>query len=217
MELMQVCNLIELSENYIKNALNSSFSDGHDFDHTCRVVKHALALCDQIPEADRNIVHLAAILHDVARPQEFQSKGAIDHAAAGAIIARDFLLQHTSCEIADRVAQAISQHRYRSGNTPSTIEAKILYDADKLDSLGAVGIARSFMFAAKAGAKLHNSAQDALAGNAYSSEDTAYREYLVKLSKLSGKMLTAPGKKRADTLSAFMKTFFNQLNSEIFD
>ncbi len=217
MELLQVCNLIELSENFIKNALHSGFSDGHDFDHTCRVVKHALALCREIPEADRTVVHLAAILHDVARPQEFQSKGSIDHAAAGAAIARDFLIQYTSQEIADHVAQAISQHRFRSGDAPQTIEAKILYDADKLDSLGAVGIARAFMFAAKAGAKLHNSAQDALAGNAYSSEDTAYREYLVKLSKLPEKMLTAPGKHHAQKLSAFMKTFFNQLNAEIFN
>ena len=216
MELMQVCNLIELSENFIKNALNTAISDGHDFDHTCRVVKHALALCDQIPEADRRIVHLAALLHDVARPQEFQSKGSIDHASAGADIARNFLLQYSSPQIADRVAQAISQHRFRSGNTPDTIEAKILYDADKLDSLGAVGIARAFMFAAKAGAKLHNSATDAVNSDPYSSEDTAYREYLVKLSKLPGKMLTKQGKARAESLSVFMKTFFDQLNAEIF-
>ena len=217
MELLQVFNLIELSENYIKNALSSDISDGHDFDHTCRVVKHAIALCDEIPQADRTIVHLAALLHDVARPQEFQSKGAIDHASAGAEIARNFLLQHADESIADQVAEAISQHRYRSGNTPSTIEAQILYDADKLDSLGAVGIARSFMFAAKAGAKLHNTAENALAGDAYSSEDTAYREYLVKLSKLPGKMLTNPGKRSAEALAGFMKKFFDQLNAEIFD
>ena len=198
-------NIIELSENFIKSVLTDDISDGHDFDHTCRVVKHALDLCDQIPHADRRIVHLAAILHDVARPQEFQSQGAVDHAAAGAVIARSFLLQHTTPEIADRVADAIAQHRYRSGVRPATIEAQILYDADKLDSLGAVGIARAFMFAAKAGAKLHNSA-----------EDTAYREYLVKLSKLPGNMLTEPGKRSAENLAGFMKSFFNQLNTEIF-
>ena len=84
MELLQVFNIIESSENFIKNALSSDISDGHDFDHTCRVVKHALKLCDQIPEADRMIVHVAALLHDVARPQEFQSQGKIDHAVAGA-------------------------------------------------------------------------------------------------------------------------------------
>ena len=217
MELLQVFNIIELSENFIKTVLADDISDGHDYDHTCRVVKHALDLCAQIPEADRNIVHLAALLHDVARPQEFQSKGAIDHAAAGAEIARKFLLQHTTPQIAGRVADAIAQHRYRSGNQPATLEAQILYDADKLDSLGAVGIARAFMFAAKAGARLHNSAADALASSAYSSGDTAYREYLVKLSKLPGKMLTQPGKRAAEKLEAFMKSFFNQLNTEIFN
>ena len=217
MELLQVFNLIESAENFIKSSLQSDISDGHDFDHTCRVIKHALALAQELPQADRQIVHLAALLHDVARPQEFQSQGKIDHAAAGAVIARNFLLQHATPQIAEQVAQAISQHRYRSGNAPTTLEAKILYDADKLDSLGAVGIARAFMFAAKAGAKLHNSAEAALAGKPYSSEDTAYREYLVKLSKLPGRMLTAPGKARAQALENFMKTFFDQLNAEIFN
>lgn len=216
MELLQVFNIIESSENFIKNALSSDISDGHDFDHTCRVVKHALKLCDQIPEADRMIVHVAALLHDVARPQEFQSQGKIDHAVAGAEIAHSFLLQHTSKDFADRVAEAICQHRYRSGNQPQSIEAKILYDADKLDSLGAVGIARAFMFAAKAGAKLHNSAQEAIESPPYSSGDTAYREYLVKLSKLPDKMLTPPGKQAANKLKLFMKNFFDQLNKEIF-
>lgn len=209
--------LIELSEIFIKNKLCTHLADGHDFDHTCRVVNHALKLCAQIPEADCNIVHLAALLHDVARPQEFQSQGVIDHAVAGAEIARDFLLEHSSPAIADRVAQAIAEHRFRSGSKPSTIEAMILYDADKLDSLGAVGIARAFMFAAQAGAKLHNSAEEALSGAPYSRHDTAYREYLVKLSKLPDQMFTAAAKNQAAILNDFMKTFFYQLNQEIFD
>ena len=208
--------LIDLAEIFIKNKLCIHLSDGHDFDHTCRVVNHALDLCDEIPGADRMIVHLAALLHDVARPQEFQSQGRIDHAIAGAEIARDFLREHTSGEIADRVAEAIAQHRFRSGNKPSSLEAEILYDADKLDSLGAVGIARAFMFASQTGAKLHNSREEALANPPYSKHDTAYREYLVKLSLLPEKMLTAPGKLRAEKLCGFMEIFFDQLNSEIF-
>ena len=209
--------VIESTEIFIKNTLEHGGSDGHDFDHTMRVVRHALQLCDELPVADRNIVHIAALLHDVARPEEFQSQGRIDHAVLGAEKARDFLLSiNVNEEIANKAAEAISQHRFRSGVPPSTLEAAILFDADKLDSLGAVGIGRAFLFAGRAGARLHNSAEEALASAPYSSGDTAYREYLVKLSKVQYKMLTEPGKKKAALLSVRMDEFFRQLNAEIF-
>ena len=210
-------NLIHCAEIFIKEQLSQDFSDGHDYFHTCRVVKHALNLCDQIPHADRNVVHIAAILHDVARPLESASAGKIDHAQAGAQIARDFLIKNLSpAEFTDRVCNCIAQHRFRSNLRPSSIEAEILFDADKLDSLGAIGIARSFFFAAQVGAKIHNSAQEALNSQAYSTEDTAYREFLVKLSKLPDRMLTEPGKIQAHSLKNFMNQFFEQLNKEFF-
>ena len=108
------------------------------------------------------------------------------------------------------------QHRYRSDCRPDTIEAQILYDADKLDSLGAIGIARAFLFAGAVGARLHNSAEDAVNNPAYSREDTAYREYLVKLSKLPDKLLTAHARIKAQQLKNFMDDFFRQLNEEFF-
>lgn len=214
---MQVHDIIQSAEIFIKDRLSSDFSDGHDFDHTCRVVAHALELCDQIPQADRQIVHLAALLHDVARPEEARSNGAVDHAAQGAVVARSFLMANSyPHEKLERVVRCIAEHRFRSGNQPSSIEAQILFDADKLDSLGAVGIARSFFFAARVGARIHNSAQDALAGMPYSCQDTAYREYLVKLSKLPDRMFTIQAKLKARNLKIFMQHFFEQLNSEFF-
>ena len=210
--------LIESTEIFIKSRLESDISDGHDYTHTCRVVKHALALCDQLPEADRTIVHLAALLHDVARPEESASAGKIDHAVAGSEIAAGFLQTLELEEPRKKaIVQAIREHRYRSGNKPTSLESQILYDADKLDSLGAVGIARAFLFAGHVGAKLHNTAEAALAGAAYSREDTAYREYLVKLSHLPEKMQTAPGKILAEERKVFMQEFFDRLNEEFFD
>lgn len=210
-------HIIQLTEIFVKERLCCDFSDGHDFDHTQRVLRHALELCKDIPHADLLIVHLAALLHDIARPEESASSGKIDHAAAGAQTALDFLIKnHLQPDIAQRVAACIAQHRYRSTCRPDSIEAKILFDADKLDSIGAVGIARSFFFAAKVGAKIHNSAESALNSPAYSSEDTAYREYLVKLSKIPQQMLTAPGAAKAQDLKNFMEAFFTQLNQEFF-
>ncbi len=187
----------------------------HDFDHTMRVTGNALFLCEKIPEADREITILAAVLHDVARPEELASKGKVCHARQGAVIAEKILLDtEAPAELAKKVSACVRTHRYRGGETPESLEAKILYDADKLDSLGAVGVGRAFLFAGREGAKLHNTREAALAAPEYSREDTAYREYLVKLSRLPDVMLTEAGREEGEKRLAFMKNFFDQLNEE---
>ncbi|HOK04922.1 MAG TPA: hypothetical protein PLN24_06695, partial [Victivallales bacterium] len=95
-----------------------------------------------------------------------------------------------------------------------SIEEKIVYDADKLDSLGAIGIGRAFHFAGRIGARLHNTEQEALSSNSYTKEDTAYREYLIKMRHIPEKMLTKTGKKIALKRLKFMKLFFEKLNKE---
>ncbi|MPN27175.1 putative protein YedJ [bioreactor metagenome] len=113
-----------------------------------------------------------------------------------------------------QVSAAVLTHRYRARRMPATQEARIVYDADKLDSLGAVGIGRAFLFAGRVGARLHNTEAEAVNSPAYSREDTAYREYLVKLRKLPDGMLTDPGKAIARERAAFMDEFFRRLNAE---
>ena len=128
--------------------------DGYRLAHTLAVKEECLALAKlfDLSEADTNSLAVAALLHDVARPEESASAGKIDHAAAGADIAGEFLqtleLEETRKKA---IVQAIREHRYRSGNKPTSLESQILYDADKLDSLGAVGIARAFLFAGNVG------------------------------------------------------------------
>ena len=192
-------------------------ADGsHDFDHTLRVVRNAVELCRKLPQADKEIVEAAALLHDICRPAEDAAMGKGPcHAAAGAVRAEEIILQEGGCkEFAGRVSAAIARHRFRSGNKPVTIEDAILYDADKLDSLGATGIGRAFLFAGKVGAKLHNSADKAVNSPAYSKEDTAWREYLVKLRHLPERMLTVPGREIAQERAAYMEDFFRRLQKE---
>ena len=100
---------------------------------------------------------------------------------------------------------------------PESLEADIIFDADKLDSLGAVGIGRAFIFAGHENARLHNTEDEALNSEAYSKEDTAYREYLVKLRYLPRRMRSAAGRKLAVEKAAFMADFFERLNSEIYN
>lgn len=187
----------------------------HDFDHTLRVLRNAELLAKELPTADLRIVRLAALLHDFARPEEMAAKGKLCHAVLGAELVRPLLAEAGfEPETVDRVSQAVLTHRYRANRIPATLEAQIVYDADKLDSLGAVGIGRAFLFAGREHARLHNTREEALGSAEYSREDTAYREYLVKLSKLPGCMLTAPGRRIAGERAGFMHEFFDRLNSE---
>ena len=189
----------------------------HDFDHTLRVLANARMLAERLPEADRQTVELAALLHDIARPEELDSQGKICHAAAGAKIAEKLLLEFGATpETARAVAAAVRSHRYRDEVEPTTLEAKIVFDADKLDSLGAVGLGRAFLFAGHCGARLHNTEAEALAGEPYGPEDTAYREYLVKLRHLPEIMLTSEGRRLARERLDFMESFFRRLDAEVF-
>ena len=90
----------------------------------------------------------------------------------------------------------------------------MVFDADKLDGIGAIGIARSFHFAGRIGARVHNTEAEALSDSSYSREDSAYREYLVKLRYVKDKLLTESGKQMAKQRHEFMVAFFNQLNEE---
>ena len=188
---------------------------GHDLDHTLRVYKNALALAEQCG-GNIEIISAAAMLHDVGRPEESRSCGAVCHAIVGAGIAAEYLAKRGfDKEFIRCVVHCIERHRFRRGEAPESLEAKILFDADKLDSIGPVGLGRAFLFAGNSGARLHNSKQEALAAEEYSYQDTAYREYLVKLSKVPQRMLTEPGRKLAEKYGKFMDDFFREMNLQI--
>ncbi len=188
----------------------------HDFTHTLRVLRNAELLLEREPPCDSFAVRVGALLHDIGRPCELTGEKKADHAAIGAKKA-DVLLRACGCEdeaFIRHVCGIVRTHRFRGKEKPDTPEAEIVYDADKLDSLGAYGIARAFHFAGRIGACIHNEADAALSSESYSKEDSAYREYLVKLRKLPERMLTASGRALAEERAAYMHDFFERLNEE---
>ena len=197
-------------------SLLAKSESSHDLDHTLRVLHNAEKLLAVHPEADADVVRLSALLHDTARPAEDAQCGKCCHAELSAVCAETILSDAGVPEnIRSRIVNAVKRHRFRRGEAPDTLEAKILYDADKLDSLGAVGLGRAFLFAGHCNARLHNTENEALSAPPYSREDTAYREYLVKLRFVPEKMFTAEGKKIAAEKLQFMQEFFSVLESEI--
>lgn len=188
----------------------------HDLEHTERVLKNALHIAKK-EKANLEIVTLAALLHDVGRKEEIKLKKIICHAELGAKIAKNILINHNyPSEKVEQVIHCIETHRFRKNNPPQTIEAKCLFDADKLDSIGAVGIGRAFMFAGEAGAKLHNKKGTSFTPDQeMGPEDTAFREFSIKLKHIKNKMYTKEGKKLSKERHKFMEKFFFQIDKEI--
>lgn len=187
----------------------------HDWDHTERVYNLSLRI-GPLEGADMDIVLPAALLHDIGREKESLSHGAVCHAALGAEEAAVVLARLGYDEgFVRAVAHCVAAHRFRGRVRPESVEARVIYDADKLDAVGAVGIGRAFLFAGEIGARLHDPGVDPEKTRSYTREDTAYREFLVKLRFIKGRLLTETGRRIAEDRHAFMTDFFDRLNQEV--
>ena len=189
-------------------------SGSHGWDHTLRVVR----LCEvmgPVEKADMDVLTAAAYLHDIGRSAQDTAEGAVCHAAEGARLAEPIVDSLPfSNDQQQNIIHCIRAHRFRNHHKPATIEARVLFDADKLDSIGAIGVARAFLFAGELGARLHNPNLNAEDGRPYSVDDTGYREFKVKLCKIKARMLTDAGRKWARERHAFMEDFFNRFLAE---
>jgi uncharacterized protein len=204
-----IADIRNYSENAFKKAKHS-----HNWDHTERVYKLCMRI-GAIEGADLEVLAIAAYLHDIGRATQDKAKGKICHAEVGAGIAAEVVQKYDiPKDKKDNIIHSILSHRYRNSHEPQTIEAKVLFDADKLDAIGAVGIARDFLFAGEIGAVLHNPHFNPYDTMPYSKDDTGYREYVVKLSKIHEKMLTTEGRRMAEGRHAFMEAFFERFLKE---
>ena len=201
----------------IKEVARELMSDGgcHDWDHVMRVFNLAVHIGKE-ENVNMEILELATILHDIARPEESKNDGNICHAEVGAKMAEDILRKHNySEEIIDAVKHCILAHRKKTGVKAETKEAQVLFDADKIDSLGAIGLGRAFVFAGEHGAKVHNLPDvDIENTESYTVEDTAYREYWHYSKHMKDTLYTNEGKRIAEGRIKFMKDFFERLDLE---
>ena len=188
----------------------------HDFDHVLRV----LALAERIGRvegADLEVVRAAALLHDVGREQA--EAGGLDHAAFAADRAREILARWPPAKV-EAVAHAIASHRFRTGPEPATLEAQVLFDADKLDAIGAVGVARAFAYGGAHGQRLWAPIETVdvarwLEEGDDPAEHTPVHEFVVKLSRLKERLFTPTGRAIAEERHAYMVAFFERLAAEV--
>jgi len=189
----------------------------HDFDHILRV----LALAERIARvegADFDVVRAAALLHDWGRGEA--DVHGHDHAAIAAARAQVYLSArgHPPAWI-EAVAHAIAAHRFRVAPEPATLEARVLFDADKLDAIGAIGVARAFAFGGAHQQRLWvpmgevDRARWEVEGD--DADHTPVHEFVVKLSRIRERLYTDEGRTIALERHRYMEAFYQRLDAEV--
>jgi uncharacterized protein len=186
---------LDTIRHYIKEVFNQPGS--HGLDHVLRV-EYLCKVIGKVEKADMGVLLPAALFHDIAQPIE-REKG-MPHEEVGARMAEGYLRSiRYDEERIQKITHAIRTHRYRSIEKPETLEARILSDADKLDAMGAVGIARTFIRAGEHGGEIRD----------------AVNHIHHKLLNLNGLMYTETAKRLAEERHRYLCVFLETLEGEI--
>ena len=175
-----------------------SKDSAHDASHIYRVLNHALNLAQNY-DVNMDILVAACLLHDIGRPAQFADPR-VCHAQVGSEMAYQFLKElgwpEEDCET---VKHCILTHRFTDSAKPETIEAKILFDADKLDVIGALGIARTLQYEGKMNASLNE----------------FFNEYHRKLITLYDVFYTKEAKNMATAGKELLERFYLELKAQL--
>ena len=149
-------NKIEAIRKFAEKHLASDNDPAHNIEHVMRVYNLAINLAKG-EKIDLDVVKIAVLLHDIGGAQERKDpSGKPDHAIESAKLAKPFLIKLDLPENKiEHILDCIISHRYRSEQKPKTLEAKIVFDADKLETVGAIGIARAFVWVGKNNAHIY--------------------------------------------------------------
>ncbi|MBQ1835215.1 MAG: HD domain-containing protein [Oscillospiraceae bacterium] len=185
--------IIERAKEYIREIFKNN-ADGHDFNHSIRVYENARNIAAGYPACDRLVVSLAALLHDVDDHKLFSTENNQN--------ARAFLqsqsVRQDEIERICTVINAVSFSKNR-GKRPESLEGQIVQDADRLDAIGAIGIARTFAFGGKNGRSIESSLQ----------------HFHDKLLLLKDEMNTEEAKRIAEIRHSYMEGFLTEMQEEM--
>jgi uncharacterized protein len=211
--------LIKEAEFFVKTKLGKEAS-GHDYYHCDRVRKLALKIAIQEGIYDTSIIELAALLHDV--PDEKLNDGT----EQGWILLDEwFTGQEVPIQISNQIKRIIKEVSYKGGHNspPTSLEAEIVQDADRLEAIGAIGIARAFAYGGKKGRLLYDpsiSVRNEMTLEEYrNANSSTIHHFYEKLLKLSALFNTKTGKemaqKRHEYMESFLKQFYKEWDAEV--
>ncbi|MCM1049504.1 MAG: HD domain-containing protein [Clostridiales bacterium] len=202
-----------LMENYMISCMEDS---AHDKEHVYRVLYNALEIAKAEENVNYDVLIAACLLHDIGRKEQYENPE-LCHAVVGSEKAYQFLLeQGFEASYAEWVKQCIKSHRYRKDNLPQSLEAKILFDADKLDAAGAVGIARTLLYKGVVGEPLYSMLPDGSVSSGENDEmPSFFQEYKYKLEKLYSNFYTQKAAEIAKKRQLIAVEFYNSLYKEV--
>ncbi len=209
-------SLLERAEEKVRSFLRED-SSGHDWWHIHRVVQLAIRLAKYHPEANEEVVLLAALMHDVGDYKLHDG----DEEKGKAFLHQMLDELHCPAEMRTLVLQIINEMSFRGGvnkTPPSTIEGKIVQDADRLDAIGAIGIGRAFAFGGANHRLMYDPSvevQEFKTSQAYKeAKGTTINHFYEKLLKLSEGMNTEVAQQIANERHTYMQQFVDRFLQE---
>lgn len=186
----------------------------HDLNHVQRVVKTARRLCES-ERAKLEVVLPAAYLHDCfSFPKNHPDRANSSRIAAQKALKFLEEIGYPSLYFA-AINHAIVAHSFSANIRPETLEAQIVQDADRLDALGAIGIARCLQVSASLGVSLYHATDPFAQNRELNDKLSSLDHFYVKLLRLKDTMHTSSAKLEAEQRTAFMEAYLNQLRTEI--
>ncbi|MBQ3099418.1 MAG: HD domain-containing protein [Clostridia bacterium] len=202
-----------LFEEYMISCMEDS---AHDKEHIYRVLYNALRIAKKERNVDYDVLICACLLHDIGRKEQFVNPE-LCHAIVGSEKAYSFLISNGyESQYAEKVKHCIRTHRYRKNNLPESLEAKILFDADKLDATGTMGIARTLIYKGIVSEPIYTLLPDGSVSNGENDvKPSFFQEYKYKLEKVYSNFYTTEAKLIAKDRQASAIAFYNSLYEEI--
>jgi uncharacterized protein len=197
-------------------ALWEGASDGaHDLGHLDRVWKSCRLIALDEPGADADVLAAAAYFHDAVNlPKDSPDRAQASRLSADLAV-RELAAMGFDAGRMAAVHHAIAAHSFSAGIAPETIEARILQDADRLEALGAIGLARMFLIAGQMGGALFHAADPLAMERALDDRRYALDHLDVKLFPVAAAMQTATGRRMAEERAEWMESFRTRLLHEI--
>ncbi|MBD5117876.1 MAG: HD domain-containing protein [Clostridiales bacterium] len=188
----------------------------HDKEHIYRVLYNALEIAKTESKVNYDVLIAACLLHDIGRKEQFEDP-ALCHAMVGGEKAYQFLLAHGfEPGYAEQVKQCIQTHRYRKNNPPQSLEAKILFDADKLDVTGAIGMARTLLYKGTVSEPLYSVLPDGTVSSGENdTKPSFFQEYKHKLENVYLKFYTEKATAIARARQSAAVEFYDRLYQEV--
>lgn len=200
-------------EKYMRLCMKDS---AHGWDHVYRVLYNALEIAKTEEKVDTDVLICACLLHDIGRKEQFENPE-LCHAMVGSEKAYQFLIEHGfDAEYACKVKHCVETHRFRKNNPPRTLEAKILFDADKLEAAGAVGIARTLIYKGIVSDPLYSLRPDGTVSDGDGdTEASFFQEYKYKLEHIYDHFYTRKGAEMAEQKRGAAVAFYESLLQEV--